>query len=56
VRDTLGTLLPGLSPVSIEMLAAALEFDPARRPRAAGLFARPLVNDLRSGHSSQSPG
>jgi tRNA A-37 threonylcarbamoyl transferase component Bud32 len=31
---------------SIEMLATALEFDPARRPRAAGAFAAPLVNDL----------
>jgi tRNA A-37 threonylcarbamoyl transferase component Bud32 len=31
---------------SVEMLATALEFDPARRPRAAGAFAAPLVNDL----------
>jgi len=31
---------------SIKMLAAALEFDPARRPRVAGVFAAPLVNDL----------
>ena len=31
---------------SVEMLATALEFDPARRPRAAGSFAAPLVNDL----------
>jgi tRNA A-37 threonylcarbamoyl transferase component Bud32 len=31
---------------SIEMLATALEFDPARRPRVAGAFAAPLVNDL----------
>lgn len=35
-----------LSGESIEMLATALEFDPARRPRAAGLFAAPLVKDL----------
>jgi tRNA A-37 threonylcarbamoyl transferase component Bud32/ligand-binding sensor domain-containing protein len=34
------------SDASIEMLATALEFDPARRPRAAGAFAAPLVNDL----------
>jgi serine/threonine protein kinase len=36
----------GFSDESIEMLATALEFDPARRPRAAGSFAAPLVNDL----------
>jgi tRNA A-37 threonylcarbamoyl transferase component Bud32 len=36
----------GFSDESIEMLATALEFDPARRPRAAGSFAEPLVNDL----------
>ena len=37
-----------LSDESIEMLATALEFDPARRPRAAGSFAGPLVRDLDS--------
>jgi len=31
---------------SIAMLSTALEFDPTRRPRAAGAFAEPLVNDL----------
>jgi len=31
---------------SVEMLATALEFDPARRPRVAGAFSAPLVNDL----------
>ena len=36
---------------SIEMLATALEFDPGRRPRAAGSFAAPLVNDLTAAFS-----
>jgi len=40
-----------LSDESIEMLATALEFDPARRPRAAGSFAEPLVNDLTAASS-----
>jgi len=35
-----------LSGESVEMLATALEFDPARRPRVAGAFAAPLVIDL----------
>jgi len=35
-----------LSAEAVEMLGAALEFDPARRPRAAGRFAAPLVRDL----------
>ena len=46
VRDLAGTLQVHLSAESIGMLAAALEFDPARRPRAAGSFAEPLVKDL----------
>jgi hypothetical protein len=35
VRDLAGSLDVHLSAESIGMLAAALEFDPARRPRAA---------------------
>jgi ligand-binding sensor domain-containing protein/predicted Ser/Thr protein kinase len=35
-----------LSEQSIQMLAAALQFDPAKRPNVAGDFARPLVSDL----------
>jgi serine/threonine protein kinase len=46
VRGLARSLDVRLSDVSIEMLATALEFDPARRPRAAGSFAAPLVNDL----------
>jgi len=48
VREFAKTLAVRLSPESIEMLAAALEFDPARRPRTAGAFAAPLVNDLEA--------
>jgi tRNA A-37 threonylcarbamoyl transferase component Bud32 len=48
VRGLARTLEVRLSPESVEMLATALEFDPARRPRAAGSFAAPLVNDLSS--------
>jgi hypothetical protein len=46
VRDLAGSLDVHLSAESIGMLAAALDFDPARRPRAAGSFAEPLVKDL----------
>jgi tRNA A-37 threonylcarbamoyl transferase component Bud32 len=46
VRDLLRTLDLPLSAGSIGMLAAALEFDPSRRPGAAGDFAAPLVRDL----------
>ena len=48
VRDLARNLDTPLSDESIEMLSAALQFDPARRPRAAGAFARPLVRDLES--------
>jgi tRNA A-37 threonylcarbamoyl transferase component Bud32 len=46
-RELLRTL-PGIafSEESIIMFASALEFDPVRRPHAAGVFARPLVSDL----------
>jgi hypothetical protein len=46
VRDLAGTLPAHLAADSIGMLALALEFDPARRPRAAGVFAAPIVRDL----------
>jgi tRNA A-37 threonylcarbamoyl transferase component Bud32 len=46
VRDLARGLDAHFSDESIEMLAMALEFDPARRPRAAGSFAAPLINDL----------
>ena len=46
VRELSGSL--SLSEDSAVMLAKALEFDPARRPSAAGWFAIPIVKDLRS--------
>jgi tRNA A-37 threonylcarbamoyl transferase component Bud32/ligand-binding sensor domain-containing protein len=50
--DQLRTLLKGLeiglSQHSIDMLAMALEFDPAKRPHVAGAFAGPLIEDLES--------
>jgi len=49
LRPLLKTLEVRFSQDSIDMLAAALEFDPAKRPRAAGVFAGPLVEDLESG-------
>jgi len=36
----------GLSDESLQMLARALEFDPANRPNIAGDFIRPIVRDL----------
>ncbi len=36
----------GLSEESIRMLAAALEFDPSRRPRNVNSFIRPILRDL----------
>ncbi len=48
VRVLARSLAVHLSDESIEMLATALEFDPARRPRAVGVFAAPLVNDLEA--------
>jgi len=36
----------GLSGQSVQMLASALEFDPAKRPNVAGEFILPIVRDL----------
>jgi tRNA A-37 threonylcarbamoyl transferase component Bud32/ligand-binding sensor domain-containing protein len=49
VRPLLKNLEIRLSDESIDMLATALEFDPAKRPQAAGAFAGPLLVDLESG-------
>jgi serine/threonine-protein kinase len=46
VRELLKGLDIKLSQDAIEMLATALEFDPARRPHAAGPFLAPLLKDL----------
>jgi serine/threonine protein kinase len=48
VRKLLQSLDVKLSQETIDMLAGALEFDPAKRPHGAGDFARPLVRDLES--------
>ena len=48
VRELLRDLGAPLSPESIDMLAAALEFDPSRRPASASTFAAPLVRDLNA--------
>jgi serine/threonine-protein kinase len=36
----------GLGAESVEMLAAALAFDPGRRPKTAAEFAEPIIRDL----------
>jgi serine/threonine-protein kinase len=46
VRELLRDWPAGLSSASIEMLGAALEFDPARRPKSAGRFADSIALDL----------
>jgi serine/threonine kinase PknH len=48
LRELLGNLSVKLSPEAIDMLASALEFDPAKRPRVAGSFADPIVTALES--------
>lgn len=48
VRELLKTLDFNLSQEAIDMLAGALEFDPAKRPNGSGHFAHPLVRDLES--------
>lgn len=49
VRELAGSFPVRFSATSIDMLAAALEFDPARRPRSAGAFAEPVLKDLEGG-------
>jgi serine/threonine protein kinase len=49
VREMLKDLNAGFSADSIENLASALEFDPAKRPKVAGVFVADLVSDLESG-------
>jgi len=46
VRELLQGLDVKLSGDAIDMLATALEFDPARRPRVAGSFIGPILQDL----------
>ena len=46
IRELLNGAEFGLSPGSIELMAGALEFDPARRPRNADEFAGRIAEDL----------
>jgi len=46
VREFARGLPVGLSEDSVDLLAAALEFDPLRRPQNAQLFAGPIASDL----------
>ena len=46
VRELVGGLPVRFSVESIDLLGAALEFDPLRRPPDAQLFAEPIVRDL----------
>ncbi len=54
VRELMEGLGFGLSPDSLAMLAAALEFDPSRRPSVAGEFVAPIVRDLEQGGAAAS--
>jgi len=64
VREMVRGMEIPLSAESVDLLGAALEFDPLRRPQTAGEFSRPLVRDLSgellttapSSASSASPG
>jgi len=58
VREFLSGLPVTLSSPAIELLSSALEFDPSRRPKAAGEFSARIALDLESQPSmteSQSP-
>lgn len=46
VRELLAGLPIRLSSASIELLGSGLEFDPARRPKIAGIFANTIADDL----------
>jgi len=46
VSELLGGLQVNLSTASIELMSAALEFDPSRRPKSASEFATQIAVDL----------
>ncbi len=48
IRELLTQTPHGLSPSSIDLIAQALEFDPARRPRNAANFTSRIAQDLHS--------
>jgi tRNA A-37 threonylcarbamoyl transferase component Bud32 len=49
VRELLAQLPLGLSVGAIDLIAAALEFDPAKRPKVASEFADRICHDLERG-------
>ena len=49
VRELLKRLDLALSETTIALIASALEFDPAKRPRVASSVVTPLADDLDSG-------
>lgn len=51
VRELAQGLPVPFSAESVDLLGAALEFDPARRPQTAARFAGPIVRDLMSASS-----
>lgn len=53
VRELLAGLPMRLSTPAIELLSSALEFDPARRPKLAGVFAETIAADLEHGAAEQ---
>jgi serine/threonine protein kinase len=53
VRDLVRGMRFGLSEESVELLGAALEFDPARRPRDVRQFTAPIVRDLLAASSGR---
>jgi streptogramin lyase len=55
VREFACSLPIRLSEQSVDLLAAALEFDPSRRPQDAQLFAEPIVRDLMRSVSQPPP-
>ena len=55
VRELAHGLDRGFSMDSIAMLGAALEFDPLRRPPAAGIFAAALAADLERTQRAATP-
>lgn len=48
VHELLSSLPVPLSPAAIDLLSSALEFDPSRRPKAAGEFSALIAQDLES--------
>ena len=56
VSELVRRLLPGLTPASAELLASALEFDPARRPHDAVQFAEEIAEHLERLNENETNG